>query len=323
MNSKILITGFNGELGSKTLDFLFQKNYSIIGLDLNKKVSQSDNIELIQGSISDKDLIQSIFDDNIISEVYHFAALLSQTASKDPELATEINEHASINLINCAADHGVKNNIKVKFFFPSSIAVYGPRKIHNASEFDIIKPTTIYGINKLAVEQYGAKKHMGYDSKNYGIDFRSIRFPGVISNDSIPSGGTTDYAPQMIHAAVNNTQYICKLSKETLLPFISINKTVSSIQQLMEMNTINSTLRVFNIQETSFSVIDLYKAIQSKLSKFKVEYAIDNKFQSVADTWPSSLNCDEAKKKWNFSNSEDFEKFVTKIIDEMIENEKN
>ncbi len=323
MNSKILITGFNGELGSKTLDFLAQKNYSIIGLDLNKKLSQSDNIELIQGSISDKDLIQSIFDNNIISEVYHFAALLSQTAAKDPKLATEINENSSINLINCSAAHGVKNNIKVKFFFPSSIAVYGPRKIHNASEFDIIKPTTIYGINKLAVEQYGSKKHAEFDSKNYGIDFRSIRFPGVISSDSIPTGGTTDYAPQMIHAATINKQYICKLSKETLLPFISIEKTVSSIHQLMGMDTINSTLRVFNIQEASFSVEDLYKAIQHKLGEFKIEYVIDNKFQSVADTWPSSLNCDEAKKKWKFSSSENFEKFIKKIINEMIKNEKN
>ena len=100
-------------------------------------------------------------------------------------------------------------------------------------------------------------------------------------------------------------------------------KTVSSIHQLMGMDTINSTLRVFNIQEASFSVEDLYKAIQHKFGEFKIEYVIDNKFQSVADTWPSSLNCDEAKKKWKFTSSEDFEKFIKKMINEMIKNEKN
>ena len=319
MNSKILITGFNGELGSKTLDFLAQKNSKIIGIDLSKKTILDDNIDLIQGSISDKELIQSIFDNNIISEVYHFAALLSQTASNNPELATQINEDASKNLINCAMDHGIKNNLKVKFFFPSSIAVYGPRKIHNASEVDIIKPTTIYGINKLAVEQYGTKKHLESDAKNYGIDFRSIRFPGVISNDTVPNGGTTDYAPQMIHAAVNNEQYVCKLSEQTILPFISIYKTVASINQLMDIDTINSALRVFNIQEASFSINDLYKVIQSKFSEFKIEYEIDFKFQSVADTWPSSLNCEEAKNKWDFSSSENVETFILKILNKMMD----
>lgn len=323
MNSKILITGFNGELGSKTLDSLVKENYSVIGIDLDEKISYSDNTELIKGSVDDNDLIQSIFDNNRISEVYHFAALLSQTASKNPNLATKINEYASQNLIDCAIKHGLENNIKVKFFFPSSIAVYGPKKIINASELDIIKPTTIYGINKLAVERYGTKKHSEYNSKNYGIDFRSIRFPGVISNYSIPSGGTTDYAPQMIHAAVNKKQYTCKLAEETLLPFISISKTVSSIKQLMSMDNINSTLRVFNIQEASFSVGDLHNVLQSKLNGFKMIYKIDNKFQSVADSWPSSLNCDEAKEKWNFSSSNDFEKFISNIINEKWINEKN
>tara|TARA_Y100000748_G_C15490584_1_gene486329 strand:+ start:1253 stop:2215 length:963 start_codon:yes stop_codon:yes gene_type:complete len=318
VNSKILITGFNGELGRKVLDFLINKNCSIIGIDLNKHITQVENIELIQGSVSDKELIKSIFDNNIISEVYHFAALLSQTASNNPELATEINEDASKNLLNCATAHGIKNNIKIKFFFPSSIAVYGPRKILNACEFDIIKPTTIYGMNKLAVEQYGTRKHTECNSGNSGIDFRSIRFPGVISSDAIPSGGTTDYAPQMIHAAVKNKTYLCKLSKETVLPFISIEKTVLSIMQLMEMETINSNLRVFNIQEASFSVNNLYEVIQKELIDFKIKYEVDNKFQSVADTWPSSLNCNQAKKRWNFSYTNNHEKFIKKIINKMM-----
>ena len=147
MKERILITGHNGELGSKALKELSKKGKSIIALDLNKPKEEINSVIYFRDSITNYELMNSIFEDYKITEVYHFAALLSQTASQNPKLALEINEKASKNLIDCSYAFGIKNNVMTKFFFPSSIAVYGPRKIENASEQDIIKPSTVYGNN--------------------------------------------------------------------------------------------------------------------------------------------------------------------------------
>ena len=314
MKERILITGYNGELGIKTLKKLVSMGKSIIALDINGPREKIHSVTYIKDTITNHPLVNSIFNDYHITEVYHFAALLSQTASQNPELAFEINEKASKNLIDCSYAFGIKNNCTTRFFFPSSIAVYGPRKIENASEQDIIKPTTVYGNNKLIIEQYGSKLHEKSLSKNVGLDFRSIRFPGVISYDTIPSGGTTDYAPQMINNAKNGETFECKLSPNTMLPFIGIDKTISSIINLMGLEVIDSKLRVFNVQEASFSVKELSDFLLQKFPSFQIIYNEDKNFQSVADTWPSSLNCEKATKFWNFSTEKDFEVFIEKII---------
>ena len=314
MKEKILITGHNGELGSKTLKKLVSIGKSVIALDINDPREKIHSVTYIKDTITNHQLINAIFNDYQITEVYHFAALLSQTASQNPELAFEINEKASKNLIDCSYTFGIKNNCIIRFFFPSSIAVYGPRKIENASEQDIIKPTTVYGNNKLIIEQYGSKLHEKSLSKNFGLDFRSIRFPGVISYDTVPSGGTTDYAPQMINNAKNGEKFECKLSPNTMLPFIGIDKTISSIIDVMGLEVIESKLRVFNVQESSFSVKELSDFLLQKFPSFQIIFNEDKNFQSVADTWPSSLNCEKAKKFWNFFTEKDFEVFIEKII---------
>ena len=314
MKEKILITGHNGELGSKTLKKLVSIGKSVIALDINDPREKIHSVTYIKDTITNHQLINAIFNDYQITEVYHFAALLSQTASQNPELAFEINEKASKNLIDCSYTFGIKNNCIIRFFFPSSIAVYGPRKIENASEQDIIKPTTVYGNNKLIIEQYGSKLHEKSLSKNFGLDFRSIRFPGVISYDTVPSGGTTDYAPQMINNAKNGEKFECKLSPNTMLPFIGIDKTISSIIDIMGLEVIESKLRVFNVQESSFSVKELSDFLLQKFPSFQIIFNEDKNFQSVADTWPSSLNCEKATKFWNFSTEKDFEVFIEKII---------
>jgi len=314
VKEKILITGHNGELGSKTLKKLVSIGKSVIALDINDPREKIHSVTYIKDTITNHQLINAIFNDYQITEVYHFAALLSQTASQNPELAFEINEKASKNLIDCSYTFGIKNNCIIRFFFPSSIAVYGPRKIENASEQDIIKPTTVYGNNKLIIEQYGSKLHEKSLSKNFGLDFRSIRFPGVISYDTVPSGGTTDYAPQMINNAKNGEKFECKLSPNTMLPFIGIDKTISSIIDVMGLEVIESKLRVFNVQESSFSVKELSDFLLQKFPSFQIIFNEDKNFQSVADTWPSSLNCEKAKKFWNFFTEKDFEVFIEKII---------
>jgi len=314
VNETILITGHNGELGSKTLKKLVSMGKSIVALDINDPSEKIHSVSYIKDTITNYQLINSIFNDYNITKVYHFAALLSQTASQNPELAFEINEKASKNLIDCSYTFGIKNNCITRFFFPSSIAVYGPRKIENASEQDIVKPTTVYGNNKLIIEQYGSKLHEKSLFKNVGLDFRSIRFPGVISYDTVPTGGTTDYAPQMINNAKKGKKFECKLSPNTMLPFIGIDKTISSIIDIMGLKAIESKLRVFNVQEASFSVKELSDFLLRKFPSFQIIYNKDKNFQSVADTWPSSLNCEKANKFWNFSTEKNFEVFIEKII---------
>jgi len=315
VEQKVLITGFNGELGRKIVKKLVEHNKKVIAIDINDSQEKINSVTYIKDTILNYDLINSIFKKNYISEVYHFAALLSQTASKNPKLAIQVNEDASRNLIDCAFQNAVDNNYITKFFFPSSIAVYGPRKIKFASEQDIIKPNTIYGNNKLAIEQYGSRVHEKSNLKVCGLDFRSIRFPGVISYDTVPSGGTTDYASQMIHAALKGHHFDCNLLPETSLPFISINKTISSIMKLMSFKNINSIIRAFNVEEVNFSVKELSDMLIQKFPTFTVSFNEEKKFQSVADTWPSSLNCDNSKKYWKFSSNIQLEEFLDNIID--------
>ena len=314
MSKKILITGSNGEIGYEVLSFLSKKNDNIIALDINHSNKKIKNINYIQSSINDYEVIKKLFSENQISEVYHFAALLSQTAAKNPQLAKEVNEKGSQILMDLSFEHGKNNNDYVKIFFPSSIAVYGPRKLKNASELDIIKPITIYGKNKLAIEQYGLKKNIESEKNNSGIDFRAIRLPGVISPIKIPFGGTTDFAPQMIHSAFKGENFICKVSKDTSLPFISIEKAVQAIIDLMEVVKFNSVSRVFNIEEANFSAQQLENLLIKHFDSFNVEYVIDDKFQSVADTWPSSLNCDLAKMNWKFDKQISFKKFIVEYL---------
>ena len=314
MKEKVLITGFNGEIGSKILQELVKRGKSVIALDITDAKQEIASVKYIKDSILNFKLINHLFENNNITEVYHFAALLSQTAYKNPELANETNERASKNLIDSAYSHGINNGDMTRFFFPSSIAVYGPRKIDNASEQDIIKPTTVYGNNKLIIEQYGSRIHEESISKNIGLDFRSIRFPGVISYDTVPSGGTTDYAPQMIDCAKSNRLFECKLSPETTLPFIGIDKTVLSIIDMMNLDRIDSKLRAFNVEEVNFSVKQLKDFLLTKFPSFKITFKEDKNFQSVADSWPSSLNCSRANKYLNFQSEQSFESFVENIL---------
>ena len=300
MHNAILITGFNGEIGRQTLLSLSNQETHVIALDIHQSDIIYDNVTYIKDSILNKGVIKSIFTDYHITEVYHFAALLSQSANKNPQLAHEVNEEGSKEIINAAMDHGKEHQSFVKLFFPSSIAVYGPRKLINAKEKDIMKPDTIYGCNKLAIEQFGTQKHEESIALGCGIDFRCLRFPGIISPYTIPSGGTTDFAPEMLHQAYNNKNYTCKLDANTTLPFLGIKNAINAISQIMNPKNIESKLRTFNVQEISLSPKDIVIELQKKFPKFIVDYNIDSKFQSIADTWPENLNCDEAIKKWNF-----------------------
>ena len=315
MKKAILVTGSNGEIGSQLLASMQDNPITKIALDISDPITNYDDTIYIKDSITNGESIKKLFSEFRITEVYHFPALLSQTAMKNPQLAKKVNEQGSKLIIDMALESGNINKGFVKFFFPSSIAVYGPRKLIEAKETDIIQPTTIYGKNKLLIERYGTEKHEESYKNNRGLDFRSIRFPGIISPYTIPNGGTTDFAPQMLHAAAiflfknGEDKYECKISADTKLPFIGIEQAINSIIKLMDMENISSKLRSFNIQEISLTPSQIIQTIKKEFPDFNIKYNVEEKLQSVADTWPDSLNCEKAKKEWNFSNQYDYNSF--------------
>ena len=150
---------------------------------------------------------------------------------------------------------------------------------------------------KLAVEQFGTHRHEESLELGFGIDFRCLRFPGIISPFTVPSGGTTDFAPQMLHAAVNNENYTCKVNSLTRLPFLGMKNTIKVIIDIMSFEIINSKLRAFNVQEMSLNPTEIIQQLQKEFPKFIVDFDIDSKFQSIADTWSEILNCDETSEK--------------------------
>ena len=269
MMETILITGSNGEIGSQLLSFVKKNNTRIIAFDINEPITNYKNVLYIKDTISNEKIIKKLFNDFAITQVYHFAALLSQSAIKDPQLAKQVNEEGSRLIIDSAFDSGIKNRNFVRFFFPSSIAVYGPRKLIKAKEADIIQPTTIYGKNKLVIEQYGAEKHEQSYKSNSGIDFRSIRFPGIISPYTIPNGGTTDFAPQMLHAAAtflsknNKENYECMLKRVN--EFVNfINKNDPEANVIITSDHAHDIKDFFYLRYDSFTLVKTNKEFIGK-----------------------------------------------------------
>jgi len=313
----MLITGFKGEIGSQMLKELVKKNSNnqIIALDIAEKNQNHTfkNVEFIQDSITNIDLLQSIFEKHDIDEIYHFVALLSQSSKKNPELAQKINVDSTIAIIDLAYDLGLKKKKFTKFFFPSSIAVYGPRKIALASEKDIIKPKSLYGLNKISIEQYGTKKHEQSILNCSGVDFRSLRFPGILSPYNIPTGGTTDYLPQMLHSAKNGLNYVCQVDKKTILPFITIDNAIRAITQIMSPKSIESKLRSFNVQDFSISAYNFELILREMFSEFQIQYKSNQDMQNIADSWPESLNCELAI-SFGFSPDREIKKIINNLI---------
>ena len=311
MNKKvILITGSNGEIGKSLIDKL-SKNNTIIALDLYHNSKSS--IEKIEGSILDNTILNQINNKYKLSEIYHLAAILSTKAQKNPSLANEVNYNGTINLLELAKLQSIKYNSPIKFFFPSSIAVYNilNRNLNNYinEKYVTNSPTTEYGKAKLKCEEIGIKKYL----KN-GVDFRCIRFPGIISANSKPTGGTSDYAPEMIHAAFLNKSYNCFVSNKTILPFITMPDAIQAIIKLMNTSQENIKSKIYNVTSFSPSVSELENKIKEYCPKFKLSYDIDNNRQKIVDSWPNFINDSLAKEEWNWSPNLNFNNFFMDYI---------
>lgn len=309
MNSKILIIGACGQIGSE----LTLKLRDIHGMDqvIASDIREGDELLMTSGPFEIFDATdQSALEDVImhygIGQVYLMAAMLSATSEKFPMKGWQLNMQTLFNVLNLAKDFKIN-----KIFWPSSIAVFGP----TTPKFDtpqntIMEPTTVYGISKQTGERW-----CNYYHKRYGVDVRSLRYPGLISYKTQPGGGTTDYAIEIFHEALKQKTYTSFLSKDTALPMMYMDDALDATIKIMNAPPEQIKVRSsYNVSAMSFTPEDLAKAIQKYIPEFQINYNPDFR-QAIADSWPSSIDDSSAREDWGWKNNYDLEKITKNMIE--------
>ena len=292
-SEKILVIGSSGQIGTE-LTVQLQNIYgakNVIASDLKK--SQNISGEFEELDVLDEKKLGEVVSKHKISQVYLLAAILSATAEKKPQAAWKLNMNSLFNVLDLAKEKKIK-----KVYWPSSIAVFGPSTPkENVPQFTVMDPTTVYGISKLAGERW-----CEYYFLKYGVDVRSLRYPGLISYSSPPGGGTTDYAVDIFYKAIETKIYQCFLKEDTVLPMMYMPDALRATIELMETDAKNVKVRSsYNIAAMSFSPREIANEIKKHISKFKIEYKPDFR-QSIADSWPKSIDDSSANQDWNWKH---------------------
>jgi nucleoside-diphosphate-sugar epimerase len=307
---RILIIGANGQIGSELVAELAHKHGAdnVIASDIG-----TDNLygaaRYTQLDVLDKDRVAQLVADEGITQVYQLAALLSATGEKAPLKAWTLNMDGLLNILEIARERGEAGK-PLKVFWPSSIAAFGPNTpSENTPQYTVMDPTTIYGISKLAGERLCEYYHT-----KYGVDVRSIRYPGIISFKSPPGGGTTDYAIAIFHAALKGETYECFLGPETTLPMIYMPDAIRATIELMEAPAAQVKIRSsYNVAGVSFNPRELADAITRAVPEFKIAYKPDSR-QAIADTWPKSLGDSSATADWGWKARIGIEQMVADML---------
>ena len=310
MNPKILIIGACGQIGTE----LTKKLRSMYGVD---NVIASDirklNIDIVNEGIFevvnalDYNQIEHLVEQYQITDVYLMAALLSATAEKNPAFAWDLNMNSLFHVLNLAKAKKIK-----KIFWPSSIAVFGPTTPrNNTPQYTIMEPTTVYGISKQTGERWCEYYH-----HVYGVDVRSIRYPGLISWSTEPGGGTTDYAVDIYHKALKKGNYECFLSENTALPMMYMDDAIRATIEIMQAKDEDVKIRSsYNLAGVSFTPKEIAAEIQQHIPNFSISYKPDFR-QKIADSWPASIDDSSAQKDWNWKHKFD----LASMTEEMLEN---
>ncbi|MGP1991459.1 NAD-dependent epimerase/dehydratase family protein [Zobellia laminariae] len=310
MEKSILIIGACGQIGTELTMALRDTygNESVIASDIregNENLMDSGPFEILDAT--DYDALEEIVAYYEITEIYLMAAMLSATAEKFPMRAWNLNMNSLFNVLNLAKEKKID-----KIFWPSSIAVFGPNTPkENTLQSTIMEPSTVYGISKQSGERW-----CDYYFHKFGVDVRSIRYPGLISWKTMPGGGTTDYAVEIYHKALSEKAYTCFLKEDTELPMMFMEDAIKATLQLMETDAENVKVRSsYNLSAMNFTPSQMAESIQNHIPDFKVSYEPDFR-QAIADSWPSSIDDQEARRDWGWQAEFDLEK-TTK---EMLEN---
>ena len=305
---KILVIGASGQIGVE-LTLALRKIYgnaNVVASDLREEN------ELLKGSgpyvpldIMNKEMLHVQVIRQNVTQVYLLAAILSATGEKNPNLAWNLNMQGLLNVLDIAKEEQVH-----KVYWPSSIAVFGPTSPKkNCPQQTIIEPTTVYGISKYAGEFW-----CNYYHQRYGVDVRSIRYPGLISYKSAPGGGTTDYAIEMFQEAIEEKKYTCFLNKDTFLPMMYMPDAIRGTIELMEAPAEKISVRTsYNLSAMSFSPEQLAVEIKNYVPEFEADYKPDYR-QPIADSWPESIDDSVARRDWGWNQEYDLAKMAAEMV---------
>lgn len=309
----IMITGASGEIGQALIrELAANGRLPIITLDLHALPAELDGLSLhFQGDILDKKLFARLVTEYEFDTIFHLAALLSTRSEFSPALAHQVNVDGTLALLQLAAEQSQQRGEPVRFIFPSSIAAYGLPDLSSKHRDEFVRewewnyPTTMYGCNKLYCEQLGVYYSENYQqlSKTHPVmlDFRSVRFPGLISAYTVPAGGTSDYGPEMLHAAAKGTPYACFVREDTQIPFMAMPDAVTALLQLWQAPAQNLGRRVYNVTSFSLTAVEFRDLVLAAFPGAEISFVPDAQRQRIVDSWPADLSDSNARRDWGWN----------------------
>lgn len=309
----ILITGSAGEIGQALVAQLTENEpQHIITLDLSEMPEElSRNVTHVQGSVTDAKLIDQLAEEYEFDAIFHLAALLSTRAEQVPALAQQVNVEASARLLEVAAQQSQRKGHPVQFLFPSSKAIYGMPNLEAKAAHPKVKesewnaPITMYGCNKLAVELLGNYYARHYqqlaEQRPTMLDFRALRFPGLISAHTVPTGGTSDYGPEMLHAAARGEAYACFVRPDTTIAFMAMPDAVKALLTLAKAPKENLGRSAYNVSSFSLSAEDFHQQVLAAFPAAEISFAADANRQRIVDSWPMDIDDSAAHRDWGWS----------------------
>lgn len=321
MRKKVtLVTGAAGEVGTSLVQKLTETSpRTVLTLDLSSLPTMLPTGHVhVQGDILDRSLLSRLVAEYEIECIFHLAALLSTRSEFTPEQAHRVNVEGTLELLRLASEQSQWRGEPVQFIFPSSIAVYGlptleaKARYSRVREWEWTNPTTMYGCNKLYCELLGSYLSQHYKQlsaeKPVMIDFRSLRFPGLISAFTLPSGGTSDYAPEMVHAAAKGEPYRSFVAPEVQIPFMAMPDAIHALLRLAAAPKESLTRLVYNVTSFSLTAAEVRDLVLSAFPDARIEFAPDKKRQAIVDTWPADLDDTAAHRDWKWEPEYDAER---------------
>jgi threonine 3-dehydrogenase len=323
----IFITGAGGEIGHGLITTLASTGRPIVTLDLaplDASLARLVQREFL-GSILDAGLLERILAEFEVDLVFHLAALLSTRSEFTPMRAHEVNVEGTLTLLEFAQKEAESHGRPVKFLYPSSIAAYGlpdlatKQSAGKVREDDYNHPMTMYGANKLYCEMLGRYyarhyKQLAAESLSGKVDFRSVRFPGLISAVTVPSGGTSDYAPEMIHAAARGDAYACFVRPDTQIPFMVMPDGVETLIRLAEAPRENLTRTAYNVAAFNPTAAEIERVVRAAFPSAEIAYVADGKRQGIVDSWPAAVDDSAARDDWGFAPQYNFERGFSEYL---------